>query len=272
MGITGDNFGDRMKEYEGMEADRKLMPLLPICVRLDGKGFSKFTMGLDRPYDKRMSKLMVEVTTRLVDDTNAIMGYTQSDEISLILHSNAYKSQVWFNGRIQKMTSVLASMATAHFGDLKKSLIPEKTDNLALFDCRVWNVPNKTEASNTLLWREQDATKNSISMATRSVYSHKQMHLKSGQEMQDMLMEKGINWNDYPPFFKRGTFIQRKKEMKAFSAEELDKLPEKHNARKNPEMLIERSVIRVIPMPPFGRVINRNEVVFDGAKPTELRD
>ena len=82
---TKDSFGDRMKMYEGIEASRILMPGLPICVRLDGRAFHTFTRGLNRPYDERLSRMMIETTKRLVEDTHALIGYTQSDEISLIL-------------------------------------------------------------------------------------------------------------------------------------------------------------------------------------------
>lgn len=259
-----DELGDRMKMLESMEAGRKLMPLVPVCARLDGKCFSRFTKNLNRPYDKRMSYLMIEVTKRLVDNTNAVIGYTQSDEISLVFYSDNYGSQIWFDGKIQKMVSVLASMATAIFNDLKTQMLPEKKNNLAFFDCRIWSVPNKTEASNTLLWRELDATKNSVSMAAREYFSHKQLHKKGRAEMMDMLISKGVNWNDYPSFFKRGTFVQRKKEIKKFSDEELNKLPEKHEARKNPNLEIERTIVKVVDFPPFSQITNRNEVVFDG--------
>ena len=106
-------FGDRMKLYERMEAGRRFMPRLPICVRLDGKGFSKWTRGLARPYDPRLSALMEHVATRLVEETQAVIGYTQSDEISLVFYTADPKAQVFFDGRIQKMTSVLAAMTTA---------------------------------------------------------------------------------------------------------------------------------------------------------------
>jgi len=264
----GDDFGDRMKYLEGIETKRHLIPLLPICARLDGKCFSKFTRGLERPYDIRMSNLMIETTKFLVEETNAIVGYTQSDEISLIFYSDTYKNQVWHNGRIHKMTSVLASMATAFFNKRINDFIPSKSE-LAFFDCRVWNVPNKIEATNTILWREQDATKNSISMAANNFYKTSQLHNKNGKDQMEMLFEKGINWNDYPAFFKRGSFVQRRSVTKKFTQCELDELPEQHDAKKNPDLMIERSEIKVLDMPPFGKVINRVEVIFDGADPIE---
>ena len=263
-----EDFGDRMKLYENEEADRRFMPLLPICARLDGKCFSKFTKGLEKPYEEKLSKLMIDVTKTLVEETNAYIGYTQSDEISLVWYSDDFKSQVWFDGRIAKMTSVLASMCTAFFNHLiLQRFMPMFKDRLAFFDCRVWQVPTLDEAANTILWREQDATKNAISCAAQQFYSHNQLQSKNGKEMQEMLFQKGINFNDYPAFFKRGTFVQRKKVVRKFTVDELDKLPEKHEARKNPDLMIERSDIFVVDMPKFSSVVNRVGVIFHGEDP-----
>lgn len=257
-----DKLGDRMKLYEQMEAGRKLMPGLPICVRVDGRAFHTFTRGMKRPYDEDMSAAMIETMKFLVEQTDACIGYVQSDEISLVLSD--IKAPM-FDGKIAKLNSVIASMATAKFNEVIHKSYPTKP--LAFFDCRCWNVPSRTEAVNNILWREFDATKNSISMAARAVYSDKQLLGKHSAEKQDMLMEKGINWNDYPVFFKRGTYARRVVTTRKFTEEELDKLPEHHEARKNPDLLITRSTIETIDMPVFTKVINRVEVIFDGADP-----
>ncbi len=257
-----DKLGDRMKMYEQMEAGRKLMPGLPICIRVDGRAFHTFTRGMQRPYDTDMSNAMIETMKFLVEQTNACIGYVQSDEISLVLSD--IKAPM-FDGKIAKLNSVIASMATAKFNEVIHKSYPTKP--LAFFDCRCWNVPSRTEAVNNILWREFDATKNSISMAARSVYSDAQLLGKNGSEKQDMLIEKGINWNDYPVFFKRGTYARRVVTTRKFTEEELDKLPEHHEARKNPDLLITRSTIETIDMPILTKVINRVEVIFDGADP-----
>lgn len=262
-----DKLGDRMKLYEQMEAGRKLMPGLPICVRVDGRAFHTFTRGMKRPYDEDMSAAMIETMKFLVEQTDACIGYVQSDEISLVLSD--IKAPM-FDGKIAKLNSVIASMATAKFNEVIHKSYPNKP--LAFFDCRCWNVPNRTEAVNNILWREFDATKNSISMAARSVYSDAQLLGKNGSEKQDMLMEKGINWNDYPVFFKRGTYARRVVISRKFTDEELNELPEHHEARNNPDLLITRSSIEVIDMPIFTKVMNRNEVVFDGAMPIVAED
>lgn len=263
---------DRMKMYEGIEAGRRFMPLVPVVARIDGKCFSKFTKGLKRPYDDRFSALMVAVTHNLVEETGACMGYTQSDEITLVWYSDSIKSQIFFDGRIQKMVSVLAGMATAHFTALMPDMLPAKKGELPTFDCRVWTVPTLVEGANVFVWREQDATRNSIQMAASELYSEKQLFKKKTDEMQEMMVLKGVNWNEYPVFFKRGTYVQRRKVRRKFTTTELSRLPVKHEARKRPDLEVERSDVGVLEMPILTQVVNRVDVIFRGADPiTEVQ-
>lgn len=259
-----------MKLYEGIEAGRRLMPLLPIIARIDGRAFHSFTRGMERPYDARFSGAMIATTEALVVETNACMGYTQSDEITLAWHSTNIKSQVWFDGRIHKMVSQLAAHATLEFYSYVLGSMSEYAARRPTFDARVWNVPNRTEGANVFLWREWDATKNSVSMAAAAHYSHNEVQGKNGSDKMDMLMAKGINWNDYPASFKRGVYIQRRIVNKAFSTAELASLPEKHHARTNPELNIERHEVAIIELPPLGSIANREAVIFEGAAPELL--
>ena len=263
-----DKLGDRMKLYENMACNGRFMPLLPIVARIDGRAFSSFTRGMKRPYDADMSSLMIDTTMYLVKETNACMGYTQSDEITLAWYHNNAKSQVWFDGRITKMTSQLAAHATLWFNRLlADERMPKYLDRLPTFDARVWQVPNKTEGANVFVWREWDATKNSISMAAHSVYSNKELFGKNSSQKQEMLWQKGINWNDYPIFFKRGTYVQKQQISRSFTSSEMDVLPPKHAARLNPNLMVERSEFRVMEFPVLTTIINREAVIFDGAIP-----
>jgi tRNA(His) guanylyltransferase len=266
-----DDLGDRMKEYEG-KTEVCLMPMLPTFARVDGRSFHSFTRGMNRPYDERMSMVMTETARWLAQETNARMTYTQSDEITLAWLSTNRKSQIWFDGRHSKMVSQIAALATLIFYRLCAKTMPEYADRLPSFDARVWQVPNVSEGANVFLWREWDATKNSITMAASSVYSHKTLHGKNGSEKQEMLWQKGINWNDYPAFFKRGTYIQRRTVIKPFSVEEIDKLPAKHEARINPDLIVERSEWAVLDMPPLSQIANREAVIFEGAEPVKAMD
>lgn len=263
-----DALGNRMKLYEGREAQRRTLPRLPVLIRLDGKGFSKWTKGLQYPFDARMEQLRVEVMSRLVAETGALIAYGQSDEISLVL-STALGTEVtalYCDGRIQKLCSITASLATAWWAALVPTYLPEKAGSIAVFDSRVWEVPTLEEAANAILWRERDASKNSVSMAARSVYSSKEIFNKSSAEMQEMMFQKGINWNDYPDWAKRGTFVGRHKINHTLTPAEIDALPPLHNARRayarGEAYFVQRSTIGVRPMPPFGKVANRVGVLL----------
>jgi tRNA(His) 5'-end guanylyltransferase len=263
-----DNLGDRMKLYESAEAGRRLMPLLPVLARIDGRAFHSFTHGMGRPFDSDFSACMVDTTVALVRDTGACIGYTQSDEITLAWYADNHKNQIWFDRRVAKMTSQLAAQATLMFYRAVLERMPQYADRLPTFDARVWNVPNKTEGTNVFLWREWDATKNSMSMAASAYYSHKQLHGKSSTQKHDMLFDAGMNWNDYPTCFKRGTYVQRRTVAARFSDDELDRLPAKHQALTNPALIVKRKVCTVLDMPSLGTVTNREAVIFDGAEPT----
>jgi len=262
-----DTFGDRMKMYENQTCGIRLIPRIPVIARLDGKGFSKFTKGLKRPYDERLSKLMIETTKYLVKETNANCGYTQSDEITLMWYTDKIDASIYFDGRLFKMLSDLSAMASVFFNRKLGDYLPEKADKMPRFDARVYNVPTLEEAMNSFLWREQDATKNSITMAASAYYSHKELHGKNGSEKQEMLFQKGVNWNDYPTFFKRGTYVQRKRVLTPFTAEEIERLPVKHNARKDPGMLIERWIIDVVELPKLSSIENSVGVIVFGEEP-----
>lgn len=256
-----DALGDRMKMYEKAFYPEILMPQTPAFARIDGKNFHNFTKNLKKPYDVGFNKSMIELTKVLVEDCQANIGYRQSDEITLSWYMKDFKSQIpFFNGKIQKMVSVLASMATAYFADIMEEQLPEKADQFAFFDCRVWSVPNLTEAANVFLWREQDATRNSIQMAARSVYSHKECNNKDVSELQEMLFKKGINWNDYPEYFKRGTYISNFQVFKISEREQ-----------KNPDnlwpVMQTRRQLKELQLPILSTIENRSEVLYLGAEP-----
>ena len=262
---------DRMKLYEELSSSLpKLFPLLPVLARLDGKCFSKFTKGLAVPYDERFTQLMIAVTIQMVEQFSACIGYTQSDEISLLWYSDNIKSQIPHNGRRDKLNTDLATFCCNKFNQLLPEYIQEKANRPTLpqFDCRLWNTPTIPEAANVFLWRERDATKNSINSAGFANYSNKQLFKKNTSEIQDMLHAKGVNWNDYPASFKRGTFIQRRKELTKFSNDEIERLPAKHSARTNPDLEIERFVVREVEnVPPIYQITNKIEFLFHGEAP-----
>lgn len=263
-----DEMGDRLKEIEMAEAGRKSLKSLPVISRLDGNNFSKFTLDLARPYDKRLSDLMIATTVYLVKETSATCGYTQSDEITLSWYAEDYKCQIWFDGRFQKITSVLAAKCSVFFNKHLAEFIPEKAGCSPVFDCRTFQVPTLAEGANFFLWRELDATKNAISMAARHYFDHAELHKKIGSEMQEMLFSKhGINFNDYPNFFRRGSYVRRENITRKLTPKELDELPEKHEARKNPDLVYTRSEYRRVEVPRLTSVKNRIGFIFFGEEP-----
>jgi len=260
-----DSLGDRMKMYESQETQRRFIPTLPVYARIDGRSFSSFTRGMKRPFDEQMTNAMIETTKALVKQTNAVIGYTQSDEISLMWYSPNVKSSIFFDGKIQKINSQLAAIASVYFLQEAQKYWPEKlTKGLPTFDSRVFSLPSKEEAVNCFLWREWDATKNSYSMAAHSYYSAKQLHGKNSSQKQEMLFAKGLNWNDYPTSFKRGTYVKRVVKDVKIDDETWAKIPD---GKKPESRMAKRSFIEVVDVPPLASVENRAGFFFDGEDP-----
>lgn len=266
-----DALGDRMKTYEMAEAGRCAMKGIPLLARLDGRAFHTFTKGLKRPYDERMSRCMIDTMKYLVGETHAKIGYVQSDEITLLWHVESDEvGEYMFGGRFQKLTSVLAGLASAYFARLASKLMPEKDNMLPIFDCRVWQVPNKAEAANAFYWRELDATKNAISMAAHAYFSHRSLQGLTGNQKQEKLfVEKGINFNDYPAFFKRGTYAKRVLVDRVLDAETLAKIPEGWRPKDG---IVQRSEIQEMNWGPCSKLTNYQDLIFGEMTNQQLKD
>ena len=209
--MAKDGLGDRCKQFELVEAGRRAMRGLPLLARLDGRAFHTFTRDLRRPYEHGMSIAMIETTRHLVQEMMALVGYTQSDEITLAWYEPSQsESDYAFDGRFQKLSSVLAGMASARFCQLIALHLPSKVHETPHFDCRVWQVPTLQDAADVFVWREDDATNNSITMAAGAYYTDAELDRKHSGHKQEMLSQKGVNWDDFPAFFKRGTYLQRR--------------------------------------------------------------
>lgn len=200
-----DDIGNRIKSYyEGITRYYLLRRTYTI-IRLDGKAFRSFTRGLERPYDERLMKAMDETAKILCSEIQGVkMAYTQSDEISLLLTDfDKLTTNAWFDGNIQKMVSISASIATAYFNQLSKKF----TDKIAFFDSRVFTIPDPVEVENYFIWRQKDCVRNSISMTAQSMFSHKELMNKNTDDMQEMCFQKGLNWNNMSDGFKRGRMV-----------------------------------------------------------------
>jgi tRNA(His) 5'-end guanylyltransferase len=258
---------DWCKWLERNFSNEIMIPTLPVIIRLDGNNFHNWTKGLKRPFDLKLVELMNLTTKFLVKETNAIVGYTQSDEITLILYSSDRHSSIYHDGKKQKILSKLTAKCVNFFNEKRKELLPDH-NKTAVFDCRIYQTPTLHDACVQLLWRENDATKNSISMLAQSLFSHNELHKLNTSEMQDkMMFEKAVNWNNLDTKLKRGTYIKRIQTNEPFSSGELANLPPKHNAHKNPNLLIKRSIFKNIEYPIFDKIKNKVDVIFHDAEP-----
>lgn len=226
-----DPLGQRMKEYEA--TTRLTLPRRSYTIiRVDGKAFHTYTKGLERPFD---DGLVEDMNTTAIALCKNIMGaefaYVQSDEISVLINDfGSTGTQAWYGNNLQKMCSVSASIATDAFNrarllrafkeyddgvyqDDDGALFYVSTTNYletiktALFDSRVFQIPQLVEVENYFIWRQKDAVRNSISSVAQSMYSHKELNGKSSKMQQEMIFQKGINWNDYDAGVKRGRLI-----------------------------------------------------------------
>ena len=237
MSNKKDSLGDRMKQYEYVTRNY-LTRKLPVIIRLDGKAFHSFTRGFKKPFDEIFVKSMQDTMKYLCENIQGcVLGYCQSDEITLVLVDyQSREASAWFDNNIQKMVSVSASMATLAFNKFfaenawifRNNIRYDEDDYLdkveynqwaiyskainkgAMFDSRVFTLP-KEEVVNCLIWRQQDATRNSIQAVGQANFSDKELHGKKCNDIQDMLMlERGINWNDFPTHLKRGSCCIKK--------------------------------------------------------------
>jgi len=231
--MNKDSLGDRMKGYEN--AYRMYLPRrLPVIVRVDGRAFHTLTKCFKRPFDFLFHNVMVKTATALCQEiSGAKIAYTQSDEISILITNNdTTDTQPWFGNNLQKLVSLAASIATLGFNSVlekkyKDLKVFAETDEdyeylsgiyhnawqRATFDARVFVLP-EDEVCNYFVFRQQDATRNSIQMAAQALYSHKELYGKDQNDLQEMIFQKGINWNNYEVWQKRGSCIYKMPDTK----------------------------------------------------------
>ena len=212
-----DTLGDRMKEFYEDRYRNLLQRRTYTIIRIDGKAFHTYTKGLKRPFDEDLIEDMDKTGAYLCKNImGAKFAFVQSDEISILLTDfDTLDTQAWFDNNIQKMVSVSASMATSEFNKLRKIRFQDFLYKEAQFDSRVFQIPTKTEVMNYFIWRQQDTVRNSISSVAQSLYSSKELHGKNNSVKQEMIFQKGINWNDYIPKLKRGRLIIKNQDLES---------------------------------------------------------
>lgn len=243
--LVKDDLGTRMKEFYEKPYKTKLTRRTPVAIRIDGKAFHTFTRGFAKPFDKVLMTAMQRTMEYLCKNIQGcVFGYTQSDEITLILVDyQKFTSSAWFDYEVQKICSISASMATMAFNkffaqevdnwgvetfgwewyeggtndpDIVNSpeyrlseVYSKAIDKGAMFDSRCFNIP-KEEVANLIYWRQLDATRNSVQMVGQANFSHSELQGKTCNMIQDMLLtQKDINWNDFPVPCKRGTACRK---------------------------------------------------------------
>mgnify|MGYP001627756958 CR=1 FL=1 len=263
-----DPTGDRMKDYERAGSGDAFDPSLPVYARIDGRGFSRFTRGMRRPFDARMTRAMAATAETLLLETQCRAAYVQSDEISLVWHCPEPGSELFFGGKPQKMVSVLAGLATAAF---TKALI-EDEDGLAEFlprmphfDARACQMPSTAEAAAMFAWRGSDARRNAIQSLARSHFSHRSLQGVSTSQMLDMLSEKGIRLDAEPNGAVNGKLLTRSKARRALTEEERAVIPAAHRPAPGAQVL--RTVVNCFEAAPLWRLENLEDVLFEGCAP-----
>lgn len=213
---------ERMKKYEYITR-HYLMCRTPVIVRVDGKAFHTFTKDMKKPFDPIFMKSMQNTMKYLCENVQGcVLGYTQSDEISLLLvdYENL-ESSAWFDNNLSKIISITSSMASVYFNlifrykvedycyNMKgsaeyRTLLRQKTKDLTVFDSRAFNL-QKEEVNNYFVWRQQDAIKNAIQMIGRAYFTHKELENKNGKDIVDMLDSIKVDYHSYTTSEKRGT-------------------------------------------------------------------
>lgn len=196
-----DSLGDRMKRYESVPK-LFLMRRTPVIIRIDGKAFHTWTRWCEKPFDNVLAMMMADTLEYLIENIQgAVFGFTQSDEISILLRDyDTLETDMWFDGNIQKIVSVSASLATAKFNKIRPKDIPK----LAHFDSRTFNLPRE-EVCNYFLWRQNDILRNSIQSLGQYHLGHKPIQGLNNTEVTKLLENKGIYLHDVPQHFRYGT-------------------------------------------------------------------
>ena len=264
---------ERMKEYEAVTTSYSLIHKIPVYARIDGRAFHTFCRSLDKPFDNDFVSVMQKTCARLVEETNAIVGYLESDEVSLAWLE---PSKVPFETRLFKLESVLAAMATSAFTlyGLETKLADRIKKMMPHFDCRVCQLPTLDELANMFLWRQQDCMKNSITMVALSKFSHNQLQGKNSIDKINMLADAGLDYyRDIPEHLRLGSFFRRDIYLKTLTDEELAKIPAKQRKLDaNGKMTAIRShVVQFYPKYPLQDTKNKAGVLFNYEDAEEKR-
>jgi len=216
------SLGTRMKSYE---RDEKVPANEPFIMRLDGKNFSSFTKGFQKPFDKRMTDAMIATMNNLINFTHCVTGFCCSDEITLVFPANDINKNHLYDGRKTKLNTIVSSKCSVcfnknirkQFTDLAENekmnytseFLQKIEESECVFDSRIITFPDGMdyEIVNNILWRSvYDCHRNAVSTYARHIIGHKNTMNKTGEEMIKIMKNTGVDWEDVPYYFKYGVY------------------------------------------------------------------
>ena len=253
--IDFDSLGDKHKKLEGL-SETRLIPGISVIARLDGRAFHTLTRNAEKPYDKKFVACMESVAKLLVQEFNSAFSYVQSDEITL-----AWKTPEMFDGRVQKMCSVMAAFAAVSF---YKATLRNEYDTSGItptFDCRVWQVPDLETVAENVMWREMDAAKNSVSMLASAYFTHSELDGVPTNVRKARLEDLDVHWDLLPDKYKRGSIFKKVRTLKHLTEQELANIPEKHR----PTEPVLRSYVVRMEWERLTSMVNPADHLFDGS-------
>lgn len=234
---------------------------MPLLARLDGRSFHSFTKGLPRPFDQRLINCMTETAQFLLKEFKADLVYTQSDEITLFWNTDAEK-EIFFNGKIFKLNSVIASSCSVFFYKKILEFLPEKSDKVPVFDCRTWQVPSLHDVSDVFIWRQLDAVRNSINSLAQANFPHRELQNKNKKEVLEMLENKNIFWKDLEMGIRRGYYFSKYQQEEELDFTNREDMP----AHERHKKIVIRKKIKELDIP----LLKENDYLFDHIEVTNV--
>ncbi len=251
--------------HKGYEAhlEQTLTPGSPVIARLDGRSFSVFTRGLERPYDAAFAECMRATAAYLVEENHASLAYRQSDEITLVWLNQDPLKPMLFDGRVNKLVTTLAAQASVMFNRKLAELLPTHAHKMPTLDARVCQYPTLELVVSNLLWRETDCLRNSVTNLAHVAFGHKALQGVGTEQKLARLREAGQPWEAMPEVYRRGVYLRRKSVLKQLSDAELQRIPEKHR----PQGPVVRSEVLPLTLPLLEDLANPEQALFLNEEP-----
>ena len=228
MHSTDLTLKERMKYLQWLR-DYKLDKDSYILCHIDGRAFSKMIKKRFKlPFDDEFMHMMDETAAYVCENVQgAKCAYVQSDEITIVITSFKYEgdelinSSAFFDYRLCKLQSIIASLATAKFNQLYTLwMINEDSDKsikqqineipLIQFDCKCWDVNTYDDTFAWFKFRQNDCIRNSKQQFAQAYCSHKDLLNKNSDEQVEYCnLKTGNDWNALSGKYKYGRIVYR---------------------------------------------------------------